>query len=79
MPFSVRKLFWEHNTDSLDLDQHRAFIIERILEKGNKSSLSWLFDTYKTADVQSVVENSSNLKSETFLFWHGILSNAYSS
>lgn len=69
MPLFIKNLFWEYDTNTFDYNNHKRFIVERILEKGNKNSLSWLFKAYSINDIKNIVETSSNLSNPTKNFW----------
>jgi hypothetical protein len=38
----LRPLFWDCDFDELDLNQHRDFVIRRILESGTWDAVCWL-------------------------------------
>jgi hypothetical protein len=58
IPSSARPFFQEYNVDLLDLEQHAALIIERILAYGNRAEVRWLLDRYGRNDVHDWVERS---------------------
>lgn len=70
MPMFVKNLFWEYDVNSLDYYNHKKFIIERVLEKGNKNSLSWLFKAYSINEIKEIIESSNNLSLRTRNFWN---------
>lgn len=51
IPASARPFFQEYKTEMLDIDQHSALIIERILAYGNRAEVRWLLDTYGREQV----------------------------
>jgi hypothetical protein len=58
IPESTRPFFQEYNFDLLDVNQHAALIIERILAYGNRAEVRWLLDTYGREPVRDWVVES---------------------
>jgi hypothetical protein len=53
-------LFWDVDREELDIEKHRAFIVQRVLERGHDSD--WMFlKRYYTID--EIVETARNLRS----------------
>lgn len=46
IPYSLAPCFQEYNLDDLNLTDHRALIIERVLAWGNRQEIRWLFECY---------------------------------
>jgi hypothetical protein len=36
VPAALRKLFWDANIETLDTEKHKVYIIERVLEFGDR-------------------------------------------
>ncbi len=62
-------LFWEYDINDIDLDKHRALVIERLLEKGSFESIKWLFSYYEVSDIRNVLNNHKNISPKTTSFW----------
>jgi hypothetical protein len=68
-PLTVKNLFWEYNTTEINLNKHKPFVVERILEKGNFESIKWLFKLYSISDIRKTIAQSSNISQKTLDFW----------
>lgn len=69
MPQSVKRLFWEYNTDAINYESHKDFIIERVLEKGNMEGVVWLFKQYSITEIKQTIFSSCNISTSTLNFW----------
>lgn len=58
IPASARPFFQEYTVDLLDVDQHAALIIERILAYGSRTEVRWLLDIYGREQVRGWVARS---------------------
>ena len=56
IPPSTRPFFQEYDFAQLDVDEHSALIIERILAYGNRAEVRWLLGTYGREQVKDWVE-----------------------
>lgn len=66
---SVKNIFWDVNVTDLDLERHRAFIIERVLEHGDEKAVRWLFKNFPRKAIISVTEKSRRLSPKSRNFW----------
>jgi hypothetical protein len=72
-PFSVKNLFWDVDVELLDVQKHKCFIIERVLEKGSFTSVNWLLKNYKLKEISDIISNTSNLSAPTITFWRQLI------
>lgn len=47
-------LFWDIESESLDPDKHRDFIVRRILEKGDLEDLHWAENFYGLDELRRI-------------------------
>ena len=66
-------LFWDTDPDQLDPEQHRAYIIERVLEHGNEKDAEWLFTEYARPAITDVLEKSRRISAKSKNYWGIIL------
>jgi len=45
-PDDVSRLFWDVDPASIDLDQHRDYVLERVMTRGPWAAMKWLRATY---------------------------------
>ena len=69
IPVFSSKYFWDVNPFALDVQQHKAFIIERLLEYGDIDSLTWINKIYTKEDIQDVVMRSRRITPKTGNFF----------
>ncbi|HEX7671443.1 MAG TPA: hypothetical protein VF395_17740 [Polyangiaceae bacterium] len=46
VPDEVARLFWDVDPASVDLDRHRDYVMERIMDRGTWEAMRWLRRTY---------------------------------
>jgi hypothetical protein len=66
--FSIN-LFWDANPDELDMDSHKAYIIQRVLERGTMSDWRLIKAYYglKTIGEEAVKFRTLDPKARTFI------------
>jgi hypothetical protein len=71
IPVTARPFFQEYNVELLDIDQHAALIIERILAYGNRAEIRWLLEMYGRDPVRDWVMQSgmSRLSRRRYHLW----------
>ncbi len=60
-------LFWD--TKDISLEQHKDFIISRILNEGTTEDIRKLWQLYSETDIIQVVRTRRNLNARTAYFW----------
>ena len=58
IPASAAPFFQEYRLSSLDVTEHSALIIERILAYGSRAEVQWLLATYGRPAVRDWVERA---------------------
>ncbi|MBN2542918.1 hypothetical protein JXI42_08635 [bacterium] len=69
IPPSVLKLFWDVNKETVDPVEHAVFIIKRVLNWGDQTSLKWLRTTYSEKQILEVIKRKRGLLPKTINFW----------
>jgi len=72
VPEEFFHLFWDVDLSKLDLDQHKSFIIERVLNMGDQQALAWLRRSFSEEMIFRVVRESRRLTRKTALCWKNI-------
>ncbi len=52
LPGCVKKYFWGDDLSKLNWKDHRHYIMETLLEKGDTEALSWLFERVEKKEVK---------------------------
>jgi len=73
IPTSVKKYFWGDDLTDLSWDKHKKYIIQTLLDKGDKSSLQWLFGQVTRSDVKNLLP-FLKLQKKSGNFWNIYLS-----
>lgn len=73
LPKTLHNLFWDVNIQSLNEYTHKEFIIQRILEKGDFTAISWILKYYSRDTISQIVTSRTNLSSATVNFWKQLL------
>ena len=69
LPKFLKKYFWDVDFSQLDKKLHSRFIIERILEYGDKKSVNWMKRNFKPAQIKDIISKSKNLSPRSANFW----------
>lgn len=64
----TKKLFWDVDPDSIDLDKHARFVIERVLTRGSADDFSELQRTYGKDRIRQELRNCRSLDPKTIRF-----------
>lgn len=52
---AITSLFWDVDPGSLDLDEHRSFIVGRVLEHGTLDQVRWLIGKVSLEGVRAAL------------------------
>jgi len=69
----LRPLFWDIDWSKIDLEKHKTYVIERVLELGDPEAVGWLFSVYSDAEIKRVLETSRNISAKSANYWTIIL------
>ncbi len=64
------KYFWDTDVSNLDIDRHKTYIVERLLEFGDLDGLEWLDKTYQKSEIQKVIKKSGRISAKTANFFN---------
>jgi Family of unknown function (DUF6922) len=70
---ALKPFFWETDLEKMDIRLHKTYIIERILELGDKPAVQWLFTTYSLSEIKDILEKSRNVSSKSRNYWDIVL------
>ncbi len=72
-PSNIKKYFWGDNLQELSWPKHKKYIIQTLLDKGDKSALKWLFAQTSKQKVKSYLPQLK-LNKKSANFWSTYLS-----
>lgn len=64
-----QKLFWDTDISKLDLQRHKKYIIEKVLDYGDFESVNDIQGIYSIEDLKDVIINTRNLSKKTANYW----------
>lgn len=64
-----QELFWDANSDRIDLDKNASYIIERVLDFGNDEEVKWLIKRYPKSLIKNTVASSRSIRPKTKKLW----------
>ena len=63
-----QSLFWDVDVNSIDLQKHKASVIERITSRGRFNEFREMLDYYGRDEVKNVLVNTRHLDKVTLAF-----------
>lgn len=67
LPKTLNKFFWGDNLDELNWQDHRKYITQTLLEKGDREAISWLLSVVDRSKLlEQLPEFKLSLKSNNF-------------
>lgn len=71
LPRSLRRFFWDVPLSGLSAEAHRDFILERLLERGGRQAMRWVFQTYSRASLEEFLRGRGRdvLSRRSWRFW----------
>lgn len=68
-----KSLFWDTDTNTIDMVKNKRYVIERILKFGNLADYFWLKSIYSLDEIKKVVtRDRSELDKRSLNFWCNI-------
>lgn len=67
-----QSLFWDVDPDTIDLDKHARYVIERVLNFGTDEEVRWMWRTYPRTLIHDIVNKSRVLRPETRPLWRAL-------
>ncbi|MGE3579083.1 MAG: hypothetical protein AB7I25_11555 [Vicinamibacterales bacterium] len=69
MPESPRLLFWDLDTRDFDPRAYPQYVIERVLEFGDRQAVTWMKDLFADSQVVQVLRSSRRLSRRSANYW----------
>lgn len=68
LPSFIKKYFWGDDLSELAWPKHRKYIVQTLLEKGNKKAIAWLFSKVEKQELKRLLP-SLKLSKKSSNFW----------
>lgn len=65
----LNKIFGDLDVAAVDIDLHKSYIIERILEVGDTPELGWMFNRFPVETIKEVLDASETITDFSGNFW----------
>jgi len=66
---NLQSFFWETDLSKIDIERNKQYIIERILELGDRDAVQWLFSKFSLDDIKTTLETSRRISKKSKNFW----------
>lgn len=70
MPQQLSKFFWDTDITNIDIDDHKGYIMGRLLHLGDEAALRWLKQTYTRSDLKNYVNRGQELSAKDRNFFN---------
>lgn len=66
----VARLFWDVDPESVDVEQHRDYVMERVMARGGWEAMRWLRRTYSREQLADfLLRKGSRLAPRERAYW----------
>lgn len=69
LPKYLKKYFWEVDFTKLDARKHPGYVMERVLEYGDKKAVSWMLKNFSKKEIIDTLLKSRQLSTKSANFW----------
>lgn len=70
LPDGADQLFWDVAPESIDLERHQNYVIERVMTHGTWTAMWWLRETYPQATLATFIrERGHRLPAREAAYW----------
>ena len=69
IPLDVKPLFWDTNLENFNPTAYPEYTIFRVLEYGDRQSVSWLKEIFSDEQIQEVIHTEKRLSQKSAHFW----------
>ena len=71
LPVSFKGYFWDCDFRNLDVNKHREFVIQRLLQYGGLKAIFWAKNNFHRTVIQSYLEDAGKkyLDTRSYEFW----------
>ena len=73
IPRQVKKYFWGDDLDQLNWTDHKQYIVQTLLNKGDEKAISWLLQKTDLNEIRQMI-SQLKLDAKSHNFWKTYLS-----
>ena len=70
LPRYVAELFWDVEPETVELERHSDYVLERVMSRGGRAAMTWLRTTYSLQRIQRFLEErGKRLPPREYAYW----------
>jgi hypothetical protein len=69
LPEFLRKYFWDADFDKIDPEKYPHYLVERILEYGDKSAVKWMTENFKKSEIKKTLMKKKGISPKSAAYW----------
>jgi hypothetical protein len=73
LPKFLSKYFWDVDFEKLNVGKYPFFIIERILEYGDRDAVMWMLDNFRKSQIKRTLLEKRNFSARSANYWSSVL------
>ena len=73
LPSFLNKYFWDTDAKNLDVKKNEPYVIERLLEYGDRDAAAWMMRHYERTAIMNILMRSRALSLKSASFWGFLL------
>ncbi len=73
LPLFLKGYFWDVDFRKINLQDHRVYVLKRILEYGDKEAVNWMWKNFKKREIKYALCNFRGYSQKSANFWAFIL------
>lgn len=73
LPKFLRRYFWDVDFREIAMEQHKFYIIKRILEFGDEKAIRWMIKNFALQEIKDALCNFRDYSLKTANFWALVL------
>lgn len=70
LPKFLNQYFWD--VDDLEIKSHSLFIIERLLEYGDKKAVLWMMNNFEKSQIRESLRKRKSISAKSANYWASI-------
>lgn len=73
LPKFLKKYFWDVDFEEINFNDHKVYVLKRILEYGDEEAIRWMWKNFKIAEIKKTLCNFRGYSQKSANFWACIL------
>lgn len=69
LPSNLNKFFWDVEPKNIDPSKNPLFVIQRLLDKGDRESVSWVLENFNQETIRRTFTTLRDYSPKVAYFW----------